>query len=135
MRVDAQRALISKFDYGDELKAIPYEKQHATAFGYQNASYGAGDAEMLYNMIRHFKPRCIIEIGSGESTLVARMAIRKVGEIQDGYKCKHICIEPYENPWLEQIRVEVVRDRVELSLRLCLSSLERTIFCSSIPLT
>jgi hypothetical protein len=114
LRVDAQRALISKFDYGDELKAIPYEKQHATAFGYQNASYGVGDAEMLYNMIRHFKPRCVIEIGSGESTLVARMAIRRVGETQDGYKCKHICIEPYENPWLEQIRVEVVRERIEL---------------------
>jgi hypothetical protein len=114
LRVDAQRALISEFDYGDELKAIPYVKQHATAFGYQNASYGIGDAEMLYNMIRYFQPLCIIEIGSGESTLLARMAIRRIEKIKDGHQCKHICIEPYESPWLEQTRVEVVRDRVEL---------------------
>ncbi|MCX5694939.1 MAG: hypothetical protein NT014_07495 [Candidatus Omnitrophica bacterium] len=30
-----------------------------------------------------------------------------------GYKCKHICIEPYEMPWLESTGVKVIRQKVE----------------------
>ena len=29
------------------------------------------------------------------------------------YKCEHICIEPYEMPWLEESGVSVVRRKVE----------------------
>lgn len=36
-----------------------------------NGSYMAVDADMLYGLIRHFKPRRIIEVGNGNSTLVA----------------------------------------------------------------
>jgi hypothetical protein len=30
------------------------------------------------------------------------------------YTCNHICIEPYEQPWLEQLGIQVIREKVEL---------------------
>jgi hypothetical protein len=72
-----QLGLLEKFKYRDELLAIPIEKKAPSEFGYDNRSFGAGDAEYLYDMIRYFKPRRIIEIGSGNSTLMGRLAIEK----------------------------------------------------------
>ena len=34
-------------------------------------------------------------------------------EQQTGYSCEHVCIEPYEKPWLSQLDVQLVRERVE----------------------
>jgi hypothetical protein len=59
------------------------------------------------------KPRRIIEIGSGFSTLMAVKAVRRNHEDDAGYRCRHVCIEPYEMPWLEAQPVEVIRKKVE----------------------
>jgi hypothetical protein len=59
------------------------------------------------------KPRRIFEVGSGNSTLMAIQAIRRNREETPGYDCKHVCIEPYEMPWLEQTGVTVVRKKIE----------------------
>src|ERR1022692_1100591 len=59
-------------------------------------------------MIRLKKPARFIEIGSGLSTLMANSAIKK-----NNNSCKHICIEPYEAEWLNQIDVNVIRKKVE----------------------
>jgi hypothetical protein len=33
---------------------------------------------------------------------------------EDGtYSCAHVCIEPYENPWLEKLGIEIIRKRVQ----------------------
>jgi Methyltransferase domain len=64
-------------------------------------------------MIRHFKPRRFVEIGCGQSTLVARFAIADAMADDATYSCRHICYEPYENPWLEELGVEVRRERIE----------------------
>ncbi len=40
-----------------------------------NPFYGPVDAETLYGMIRHFKPRKMIEVGSGFSTYLSAQAI------------------------------------------------------------
>lgn len=45
--------------------------------------------------------------------LVAIAALQKNSEEQSGYQCRHVCIEPYEMPWMEQSGVEVIRARVE----------------------
>ena len=109
-----QFKLLKEFKYRDELLAIPPEKASPATFGYRNESFPVGDAEYLYNMIRHFKPRRIVEVGSGNSTLMARLAIAKNESEDPQYTCEHICIEPYEQPWLEEIGVTVIRERVEL---------------------
>jgi predicted O-methyltransferase YrrM len=99
--------------FADELSAIPVVKSGETSFGYDNGMYEYGDAEMLYNMIRVRKPARIIEIGSGQSTLMARLAIGANKAEHPDYACEHICIEPYEMAWLEQTGVTVIRERVE----------------------
>ena len=81
-------------------------------FNIKNNFFEAGDAEIYYQMIRHFKPNKIIEIGSGHSSLLAKEAIKKNQEIDNIYT-KLICIEPYENNWLEEKGIDVVRQKVE----------------------
>jgi hypothetical protein len=108
-----QLELLQKFKYREELLAIPIEKKAPSEFGYHNRSFGVGDAEYLYNIIRYFKPRRIIEIGSGNSTLMGRLAIARNTREDRDYRCEQICIEPFEQPWLETIGVNVVRKKVE----------------------
>lgn len=45
-------------------------KSKDNRFYYENPNFGYGDAIILYLMIRHFKPKRIIEIGSGFSSCV-----------------------------------------------------------------
>ncbi len=112
-RPAAQLELLSRCNFQAELTAIPVEAGGPGQFGYRNQMYGFGDAEMLYNMIRLHKPKRIYEIGSGYSTLMARLAIGANRVTDPAYECEHLCIEPYEVPWLERIGVTVLRERVE----------------------
>lgn len=112
LNVEGQLELLRRFSYQEELRSIPTTKQNGSLEFYHNRSYGPADAEMLYNMVRHFKPKRVIEIGSGYSTRMMKRALdfnRKEG---DG--SSHVCIEPYEMPWLESLGLDdVVRKKVE----------------------
>jgi hypothetical protein len=76
------------------------------------------DRSFWYSMIRRFRPKRIIEVGSGDSTRIALEAIARNGD-----PCEHICIEPYEQPWLEG-KVHVLRKRLEEVDRSLFSTLE-----------
>jgi hypothetical protein len=110
---EQQLALLSEFKYKNELEVIPDNYVNDLTFHYNNRSFIAGDAEFWYSMIRLNKPKIIIEIGSGHSTKMAQLAIHKNKSEDTSYDCKHICIEPYEMPWLEQLDVMVIRKKVE----------------------
>ncbi len=111
---DAQLALLARFQFQDELRAVPMEPSGPAGFGYDNPNFRAGDAEYLYCMIRHFRPARVVEIGSGMSTLMARLAMEANHRDDPAYACAHVCVEPYEMAWLDGIRgLRVVRDRVE----------------------
>ena len=45
------------------------------SFRFNNAGFESGDAEFLFQAVRHFRPNKIIEIGSGSSTKIARKAL------------------------------------------------------------
>ena len=75
-------------DWGQSLK--PYE------YYINNGQFGAVDGEILYCMIRHFKPKRIFEIGSGYSTYLSAQAILKNKE-DYGNDCELIAFEPYPN--------------------------------------
>ena len=112
--IEGQLGLLSEFRYNDELLEFPLIKSdYAKQFYYDNGSYMSGDAEYLYNILRFIKPKNLIEIGSGNSTLMARNAIEKNMKDNISYQCNHVCIEPYEQSWLEDLPVEVVREKVE----------------------
>lgn len=112
-REQEQLALLASFKCVNELNELPVNGQHGSgAFFMNNGSFGPGDAEMYYLMIRHVRPKRIIEIGSGNSTLVAKLAVEK--NKAEGFPVQFTCIEPYEMPWLEKLGgIEVKRQRVE----------------------
>jgi hypothetical protein len=113
MNDDAQLALLNRFTFAEELKAISLDKPRADAFGYRNSMYSFGDAEILYSMLRLLKPKRLIEIGAGNSTLMAQLAIAANRADDSNYACTHTCIEPYEAPWLAGVDVTLIRARVE----------------------
>lgn len=113
-----QLAILDKFHWQDELLEVPREASRSVTdykdYYYNNGAYGAGDGEYLYSIIRLFKPKKIIEIGSGNSTLMSLKAIRKNKEENSDYVCKFICVEPYEQNWLSKIdEIQVIRKKVE----------------------
>ena len=80
-------------------------------FRFNNGSFEKGDAEIYYQMIRYFKPKKIIEVGSGHSTLIAMEAIKKNKD--ENTKTSLKCIEPYENLWLEKFNLDILREPLE----------------------
>jgi hypothetical protein len=81
-----------------------------------SSSFGRTDQAFWYGMIRRLRPKRIIEVGSGDSTRTAMQAIAK-----NGGTCTHICIEPYEQPWLDE-KVQVLRE--------CLENVDRALFAT-----
>jgi predicted O-methyltransferase YrrM len=122
--IEEQLNLLSKFNYNEELLEFPIEKRRDNEYYYNNTSFISGDGEFLFNTVRHFKPVKIIEIGCGLSTLMIQNAVGKNKASNANYSCKHICIEPYEKPWLAEIEVELMRKKVEDVDKLLFQELE-----------
>ncbi|MFD2207938.1 class I SAM-dependent methyltransferase [Kiloniella antarctica] len=111
--IQEQLELCDRLIYSHELKDVPNKRTQITEFYFNNSFFESGDAEYWYQLIRLKKPKKIIEIGSGSSTLLARKAIAKNQKEDPGYSCQHVCIEPYERPWLEEVGVTIIRSPVE----------------------
>lgn len=115
--IPEQLELLGRLCFSDELAELSAGGAEARddpqQFRINNGSFESGDAEVWYNVIRLHKPSRIVEIGSGNSTLLAAMAIRRNQAEDPNYACRHVCIEPYEAPWLEETGVSVLRSRVE----------------------
>ena len=109
-----QLSWLEKFDYAEELARIPLHPSPDGQFYYKNPNFSEGDAECLYSLIRLKKPKRIIEIGSGFSTMMARKAIEQNMREDTTYASRHICIEPYEMKWLDAVKgIEVIRQKIE----------------------
>lgn len=111
---EGQLALLEELRFVDELADFGRMASPGPVFRFGNGTFESGDAEFLYQIIRLKKPRRIFEIGSGSSTLVASLAVEHNCREDDSYSCRHACIEPFEMPWLEQLKgITVVRRKVE----------------------
>ncbi len=110
---EAQIRALNNFSHQLELATFPLSKTGSRpAYYLHNGSFEAGDADLYYLMIRNLKPKKIIEIGSGFSTLLSLEAIRK--NKAEGHSTELICIEPFESDWLEQSgEITLKRERVE----------------------
>jgi len=62
--------LLSRFNFNDEMKDITGPKTDKMTCHFDNSAFKIGAAEFLYNLIRLKKPARIVEIGSGNSTLI-----------------------------------------------------------------
>ena len=98
MNEQKQIQLLNQFlRFKDEYDTFPRNKTSKPYQYYLNShNFFAVDAEILYCMIRNFKPKKIIEIGSGYSTYLSGQAILK-NEEESGNKAELIAIEPYPN--------------------------------------
>ena len=112
--INEQLDVLDKFDFNEELKRFPVERtKNRLEYFYNNDSFTSGDAEYLYNIIRLFKPKKMIEVGSGNSTLMALNATNKNKLEDSDYHCELVCIEPYKNIWLEKTGAQILRSKVE----------------------
>lgn len=112
--VQGQLSFLNALSGLEELTDFSEPATDELSYSFQDCGgFGHGDADVLYGMIRTFKPRRLIEIGAGQSTKLAQAAIARNVDADAGYRCAHVCIEPYEQPWLEKLGVTVIRERVE----------------------
>lgn len=93
--------------YADE----PVRFETPRRFGFVNDTFGHPDAEVLYAMVRRARPRHVVEVGAGASTLLIRDALAR--NAADGCPGTHVCIEPYEHDWLRDEPVDLRRERLE----------------------
>lgn len=82
--------------------------RNPVAFTFDNGFFSSPDAEVLYCIIRRSRPRRIVEVGSGNSTKIMRLALRD-GEI-DAELC---CIDPSPRVGVDDIADRVIRAGVE----------------------
>ena len=116
MNISGQLQFLSQLDFTNELSEdlFPLDPIKGNRFFLRNRSFGSGDAEFLYQFVRHVKPKRIIEIGSGFSTTILSSAHQKnISEDNGSLDYSHVCIEPFEMPWLEELPVTVIRSSVE----------------------
>jgi hypothetical protein len=99
----AQLALLEQFrrNYKAEYEQLSNPKSAPLGFSLPNRSFSSVDAEILYCMIRYFKPDRIMEIGSGNSTLVSAQAILRNSR-DTGSVASLVAVEPYPNGILEK---------------------------------
>ena len=96
--------------YANEFSAFAKEPQADVHTYYlNNGAFRSGDAEILYSILRELKPRRIVEIGSGYSTLLICQAIRENKKELLGYQCECVAIEPFAPEFLRPPPAEVTR--------------------------
>src|SRR5260370_7822650 len=89
---------IFESQFRKEYKEFPRE---ATPIPFQyhvnNRAFERVDGELLYCMIRHFKPRRFLEIGSGNSTFLAAQAILKNVSEDPTNSCDLTAVDPFSS--------------------------------------
>ena len=89
----------------------PYREVVEQAFG---PGYGEVEAFILYAFLRHFRPKRMIEVGSGVSTYYASLALSR--NRVEGFGCELTCIEPFPYEGLRSLNA-ISQHRQELVQR------------------
>lgn len=111
--IDKQLLFLKNFNYQNELKEISMLPADQLNYSFSKGPFRSGDAEILYNIVRFLKPKKIIEIGCGHSSLLIQHAIGNTIKTDVNYLCHHICIEPYEAGYLSKLDVQFIKKPVE----------------------
>ena len=89
------------------IKSSELEKNE-DEIAWNNGYLPAMDIFSLYTIIDHFKPRKYIEIGSGNSTKVARKCVK-----ENKLNTKIISIDPFPRANIDHLADEVIREPLE----------------------
>ena len=79
--------------YLDEFHPPEQAKGDSNAYFLENGSYGRVDADVLYAIVRGAKPKRIIELGSGYTTLVTAQACLE--NEREGAAAEYVAFDPY----------------------------------------
>ncbi len=83
-------------------------RRNAVGFSFRNEYFESPDAEVLYTMIRRLTPARVIEIGSGSSTRIIRLAI-----LDGQLHTRLISIDPAPRVDVNQVADAVIMQPVE----------------------
>jgi predicted O-methyltransferase YrrM len=106
---EQQLKLLQEFQQYYQELPFKSEKQDNLRYLFENPAYSYSDAIFLYCMIRHLKPKRIIEIGSGYSSCVTL----DTNELFFDNAISFSLIEPYPG-LVQSLMKEADKDRVEI---------------------
>jgi len=109
-RLPEQLALLERLGtYSYELDDVPDEVDPPRTFGWTNPAFYPYDAVILYAMVREMKPKRVIEVGCGYSTMLTARALARNGGGE------LVCVEPYPPSFLSGIEgvSEIIKKPVQ----------------------
>jgi hypothetical protein len=117
-RPDAQVAFLLKLgeEFGRECDWPPNSSGDPHEFYTENQSFSYGCAAGTHCILRHFKPHHVIEVGSGNSSLVIARALALNAQDASG-GAEYIIVDPYPQSMIEgglPALTRLVKERVEL---------------------
>jgi len=102
-----QLALLERFsEYKSEMSWPRSATADSRQYFLDNGRFEGVDARILWATIRDARPKRVVEVGSGMSTILAAAALRKNRD--DGEPGELLAIEPYPAPFLDVPALEVV---------------------------
>ncbi len=95
LRLDAALTFVEEelAPYVAELEVPRSGPRPPGEFFLDNTNYEGGDAELLYAIVRSQRPRRVVELGSGFTTLLINAAVRR--NAADGATTEHVAYDPY----------------------------------------
>jgi hypothetical protein len=95
--VDGQLATAQRIgDYVEELRDIPEDHTPGKPeYCWNNPMWNNADALVQYGLLRDFKPKRVVEVGCGWSSLLLQRALER-----NQTPCQVVQVEPYPNPLL-----------------------------------
>ena len=92
----------------DDLDKLESPDRNDVGYTYDNDYYTSPDTEVLYGVLAMTDPGLFMEVGSGNSTRIARQAIA-----DQGLRTKICSVDPLPRVEIDDLADEVVRQRVE----------------------
>jgi hypothetical protein len=110
LRPQAQLRLLEAFSaFSSEYDALATEPGDRDEFYLGNDAFCGIDPHVYHSMIRYFRPRQILEIGSGYSTVLGARACRL------NRTTSYVCVDPWPREFVADgvTGVDLIRQRVE----------------------
>ena len=107
-RSGAARILEGVVKYRDELARLADPSANAVGYSFDNEYFSSPDADVLYTVVREFRPRRVVEVGSGHSTKICRQAAADAS-----LETRITSIDPFPRQEVGALADEVHRTEVE----------------------
>ena len=94
--------------YADRFRDLAQASRNPVGYSFDNDYFSSPDAEVLYCMVRRHKPRRILEVGSGNSTKIFRLAL-----MDGGIDSRLVSIDPRPRVAIDGLVDDCIHESVE----------------------